>query len=187
MSILIRVRVLTTRTASLILHVSFTAPYPFTPMSKQNQVKDQRPMTRAKESVSAQTTSSTSSRNAHPTDLTSMQPQGYSTRSTGQPPQQATLEEVLKERRDVSRIQHPDQGAQFTISTTHSFPILSTGVPGTVTAPTIQSLMTPERFHATLVAHQAGSLLGQSSGSVPATLPATAANNILALNLLQNA
>ena len=112
-------------------------------MSEQDRLRDQRPMTSEKESVSAQTTSSTSSRNAHPTDLTSMQPQGYSTRSTGQPPQQATLEEVLKERRDVSRIQHPDQGAQFTISTTHSFPILSTGVPGTVTAPTIQSLMNP--------------------------------------------
>ena len=56
-----------------------------------------------------------------------------------------------------------------------------------MTAPTIQSLMTPDQFQATLVAHQAGTLLSQSSGSVPITLPATAASNFPALNLLQNA
>ena len=66
-------------------------------------------MTREQEYVSAQTTSSTSSRNANPADLTSAQQHGYSMRSTGLPPQQAPLDEVLKERRDASRIQQPDQ------------------------------------------------------------------------------
>ena len=120
---------LTTLIAPLTLHLHYCTHPSITPMPEQDRLRDRMPMTREKESVSAKTTSSTSSRSANPTDLTSAQTQGYSTRSTGQPPHQATLEEVLKERRDASRIQQPDQGAQFSISTTHSFPIFSTGIP----------------------------------------------------------